>query len=222
MEDHTLKSDETLADVANRHRLLWETLWDAPINAGLREKRKYAENVQPGDIIRIPQPRLKGELASTDQAHTFRIKKSELRTHWIELELLDEEDRPQAQEPYWIRLANGMIQEGLLNDQGIVRIDRIPAGMSLVKFPTIDREEWEVASSPVKPVQNWIEIRVIDNDNRPLAGEDYSVELPNGEIRSGKLDSNGLARIEAAVSGVCTVLFPNIDEDEWDDEKQGS
>ncbi len=63
--------------------------------------------------------------------------------------------------------------------------------------------------------KGWIEIEMVDDSERPVPGERYQVELPDGFIREGTLDDNGLARLEGIEEGSCKVSFPNVDADAW-------
>jgi type VI secretion system secreted protein VgrG len=70
------------------------------------------------------------------------------------------------------------------------------------------------SDDPEKP-PSWIEIQMMDEDGGPVAGEAYSVELPDGSTSTGTLDEKGLARIEGFDPGNCKITFPNIDKDAW-------
>ena len=45
-------------------------------------------------------------------------------------------------------------------------------------------------------LKDWIEIKLKDNDGNPIGNKKYKLFLPNGEIREGKLDSDGYAKVE--------------------------
>lgn len=62
--------------------------------------------------------------------------------------------------------------------------------------------------------QCWIEIELLDEDGAPVAREPYWIKLPNGEVREGRLDSNGLARFNPIPCGTCIVRFPRNRDDE--------
>lgn len=73
------------------------------------------------------------------------------------------------------------------------------------------------ATSPRRttPV-HWIEINLVDEDGAPVAGEDYRITLPSGDVRTGKLDKNGKAKLDGlAETGSAKVTFPAIDGREW-------
>jgi len=61
----------------------------------------------------------------------------------------------------------------------------------------------------------WLEIELVDQDNKPIAGEIYRVTLPSGAFREGALDGSGRARLEAIDPGACKVTFPAMDGRDW-------
>lgn len=65
------------------------------------------------------------------------------------------------------------------------------------------------------PPADWIELRLVGEDDRPLPGERYVVVLPDGSRREGTLDGDGAARVEGIPSGTCRVEFPELDRDAW-------
>ena len=54
-----------------------------------------------------------------------------------------------------------------------------------------------------------IEIKLVDRDGEPKKGEKYEVTLPDGSKKEGKLDGQGLARIEDVPPGPYRVWFPD-------------
>lgn len=63
--------------------------------------------------------------------------------------------------------------------------------------------------------QSWIEVRLVDETNQPVAGETYALQLPGGAVIEGTLDEQGSVRIDALPPGICQVSFPNLDKDAW-------
>jgi hypothetical protein len=133
---------------------------------------------------------------------------------WIEVQLLDNDDQPVPREPYWIKLPDGSIRQGKLNDQGSIRFDGIPCGTCTVRWPNFDGQF--VASSRTYTPQNkaWLELVLLTDDDEPVPGESYSVTLSDGSVQSGKLNGKGRARLEGLPSGTCTVSFPDIAKDD--------
>jgi len=62
---------------------------------------------------------------------------------------------------------------------------------------------------------SWIEIELLDEEDNPVPGEKYEIELPDGSMAKGSLDGNGFARVEGVESGECKVTFPELDESAW-------
>lgn len=60
------------------------------------------------------------------------------------------------------------------------------------------------------PETGWIEILLVNEDEQPIAGEDYKITLPDGTIRAGKLDAGGHLRLDAIPQGTCWVQFPML------------
>ena len=61
----------------------------------------------------------------------------------------------------------------------------------------------------------WIEIHLIGEDGRPIPGEAYRIELPDGSVRDGRLDADGLSRVDDVDLGTCLVTFPNLGKEAW-------
>jgi type VI secretion system secreted protein VgrG len=64
---------------------------------------------------------------------------------------------------------------------------------------------------------SWIEIELVGEDDKPIAGEAYEITLPDGSVASGTLDAEGVARVEGFEPGTCKVCFPSLDKDAWED-----
>jgi hypothetical protein len=82
-----------------------------------------------------------------------------------------------------------------------------------------EREGEEVSAEPHRPDEtqtSWIEIELVGEDDRGIAGEPYRVTLPDGSVACGTLDENGFARVEGFESGSCQVTFPNRDTEAWE------
>ncbi len=130
---------------------------------------------------------------------------------WIEVSLLDEEEHGVAREPYWIKLPDGAVREGRLDDNGFVRLDGIPCGTCIVRFSGMDEEEVQSKTAVAAGKMEWIQITLLDETGQPVADEPYSIDLPDGSNRQGQLDAKGRARIDGIPGGNCLVRYPNID-----------
>jgi hypothetical protein len=62
---------------------------------------------------------------------------------------------------------------------------------------------------------SWIEVRLVDGDRKPVAGQKYRIKLPDSSIKEGTLDEDGKARFDGIPPGQCQVCFPEIHGPEW-------
>jgi len=67
-----------------------------------------------------------------------------------------------------------------------------------------------------KEKTSWIEIELLDEEDQPVPGERYQIELPDGSVAKGTLDQNGFARVEGIDPGTCKVTFPELDKEAWE------
>jgi type VI secretion system secreted protein VgrG len=67
------------------------------------------------------------------------------KTHWIEVELLDEAGQPVAGESVQVKLPDGSVSTGTTNDKGLYRVAGIDAGNCEVTFPDLDEKAWTPA-----------------------------------------------------------------------------
>ena len=66
------------------------------------------------------------------------------------------------------------------------------------------------ARSGLLAYKDYIEIELVDKDDKPMKDEEYILYLSDGEVRKGKLDGNGYAREEKIPPCLSHVKFPNL------------
>ena len=92
MPTHKISQGEHVTAIARANGFAdGGTVWMHPDNAELRQSRKHAHVLAPGDILTVPEAESKSEAAATDQVHTFRLKASPLV---IRLAMIDYDDDP--------------------------------------------------------------------------------------------------------------------------------
>ncbi|MGK3963819.1 peptidoglycan-binding protein [Sorangium sp. So ce118] len=79
--DHRVRDGECISSIASDHNLSWETVWNHPNNAALKQKRKSPNLLKKGDSVHVPDPVLKEHPAATAAMHKFVLKrpKAQLR-----------------------------------------------------------------------------------------------------------------------------------------------
>lgn len=69
-----------------------------------------------------------------------------------------------------------------------------------------------------KEKKSWIEIEMVDQEDKPLAGVPYRITLTDGEtLAEGTLDEKGFARVDYMEPGSCKVTFPTLDQEAWEE-----
>jgi len=64
---------ECINSIAFQYGFFWQVVWDAAANAALREKRASPNTLVPGDIVHVPEKRVRLEACVTAQTHTFKM-----------------------------------------------------------------------------------------------------------------------------------------------------
>jgi hypothetical protein len=84
-----------------------------------------------------------------------------------------------------------------------------------VTLPPVKAEPEQPGSSEEKKL-SWIEIELVDEENKPVPGEPYKITTSDNKVESGTLDNKGFARVEGIEPGTCKVTFPKLDKDAWE------
>lgn len=62
---------------------------------------------------------------------------------------------------------------------------------------------------------HWIHVVVVDEEDRPLAGVRYRIELTDGRVRDGRTDANGGIYFDGMPTGDCKISLVECDEQAW-------
>jgi hypothetical protein len=97
----------------------------------------------------------------------------------------------------------------------IVALEITPPAVALhLDFGEKEEPAGEHVSKRVETT--WAEIQLLDqDDSEPVPYARYRVELPDGSIREGKLDAQGVARFVGIEPGSIKIAFPDIDAADW-------
>ena len=97
----TVELGDTVDGIADRVGLFWETIWDDPKNATLKEERDHRNILLPGDEVYVPALREKTETRETDLVHTFKRKGVPIRIIYA---VRDAEGNPFAAKEYVLKV----------------------------------------------------------------------------------------------------------------------
>ena len=73
-EDYVVREGESVLSIAVERGFDWQTLWNLSENAALKQKRKDPDTLLAGDILHIPDLKLKEVSKATDAHHKFKAK----------------------------------------------------------------------------------------------------------------------------------------------------
>ena len=65
------------------------------------------------------------------------------KTHWIAIQLVDEDGHAVPNEDYRITTPDGTVAEGTLDEHGRARVTGLDAGSCRVSFPNRDTKDWK-------------------------------------------------------------------------------
>jgi uncharacterized Zn-binding protein involved in type VI secretion len=86
---------------------------------------------------------------------------------------------------------------------------KTPSGYSAPEYYfTVEIESCFIRSG-ILSYRDYIELTLKDFNDKPIPTENYKVFLSSGEIRQGKLDGNGYAKIDKVPPGAWRVSFPD-------------
>jgi hypothetical protein len=71
--NHTVVQGECINSIAFQYGFFSEVIWGDPGNASLREKRQSPNTLVPGDVVFIPDKRLRTSIRHTGKTHTFKM-----------------------------------------------------------------------------------------------------------------------------------------------------
>jgi hypothetical protein len=126
--DYVVEEGDCLSQIAFESGFFWDTLWNHPANAALKEERRSPFVLNPGDTVHIPARRSKSVAVETGKVHRFRRRgvPAKLRVR------VYSGDRPIAGEPYRLEV-DGTVLTGTTGEDGLVEAFVAPnAGKALL------------------------------------------------------------------------------------------
>src|SRR5205823_8856403 len=72
--NYSVKEGDCISSIAFENGFFPDTIWNNPNNAELKAKRKDPNILMPGDVVFVPDKRIKELSEPTNQVHKFRVK----------------------------------------------------------------------------------------------------------------------------------------------------
>src|SRR5262249_10655646 len=125
-----------------------DTIWNHGPNANLKQSRMDMNVLLPGDIVEIPDLRVKEVSKGDKAAHKFRRKgvPEMLKVQFIE------NDDPRANEQYR-RVIDGVARNGTLDGSGWLK-EPIPPGAKLAEITFGENETYPLQLGNLDPVDD--------------------------------------------------------------------
>jgi hypothetical protein len=146
---YSVAQGDCISSIAARCGTPWETLWNHPDNASLKQTRQDPNVLFPGDVVTIPDKETRREQCPTDQKHKFQKKDSLPR---IKIRLLID-DKPRANIPYELQVA-GRTVNGSTNSDGYLEEDIPPDAQNgvLIVAEGTTREIYNLGLGTLDPI----------------------------------------------------------------------
>ena len=128
---YTVRKGDCLSTIAARSGLPWKALWDHPDNAGLRRTRKDPNVLRPGDVVAIPEVKLKQASARTGGAVALQVPAAMTR---LRVRLMAG-GKARASKRYTLVLPGGVERTGATDADGYLD-ERIPASAREITVKT--------------------------------------------------------------------------------------
>ena len=85
---HTVQQGEHLTRIARQYGFLsYETIWNHPDNADLKQLRNTPNVLAPGDVLQIPDKQVRTESRATGSSHTFKVPARQLKLRIVVTDL---------------------------------------------------------------------------------------------------------------------------------------
>ncbi|MBI2899050.1 MAG: peptidoglycan-binding protein [Planctomycetes bacterium] len=105
-EDYVVRPGDCVESVAFERGFFWQTLWDDPRNARLKDLRGNPNILLEGDVLHVPDRRAREHSGATESTHRFVRKgvPSRLRLRIVDPASSDRQDRPRANAPFRLEI----------------------------------------------------------------------------------------------------------------------
>jgi hypothetical protein len=142
---YKVKTGDCISNISAQAGHFWETIWNDPANAKLKQKRSNPNCLLAGDVVTVPSLRDKTEACATDQQHRFRRKGVPTK---LAMRLLDG-DTPRANEDYRFQI-DGKTIEGVTDGDG--KLEEVVPCRAKSATLFVGEDEFELALGYLDPI----------------------------------------------------------------------
>jgi type VI secretion system secreted protein VgrG len=76
-------------------------------------------------------------------SHDPKSEENKEKTHWIEVQMLDDAGQPIPSESVEVTTPDGSVSGGTTDEKGVYRVEHIDPGNCQITFPNLDKDAWE-------------------------------------------------------------------------------
>ena len=113
--------------------------WLASLQGTLTESAAAASTASTAAAASSQTTPLQDEEAAQAASTADQVEEK----HYIEIELLDDEGKPVADEAWFVELPDGSTKSGRTDAKGFARIDGVDPGTAKVSFPNLDKDSYD-------------------------------------------------------------------------------
>jgi hypothetical protein len=173
----TIEPGDHLAAIAAEHGFSDpQTLWQAPENAELRQRRRNPSLLAPGDQLFVPDKQAKKVTVATGATHKFQLKDASVR---LRIKLRDPLDHPIANATCEVEL-DGAATTAQLDGDGLLDVE-MPA-RTQVAVLRVGEVEWELHVGQLDPVEQRAGLLARLRNLGYLGGEDPDVGPSDADL----------------------------------------
>ena len=151
MKAHTVNEGECLSSIAQENGFFWETIWNHPENKKLQELRKDPNILNPGDVVMIPDKRLKELSEPTTQVYKYKLKNTPVK---FKMRIL-RDGKPRAGEKFVLMIEKAEAKRGTIPPDGRIEISILPQAKQgeLVIGEGAEAEVYKLRLGALDPVE---------------------------------------------------------------------
>lgn len=155
--NYVVKEGDCISSIAFENGFFEETIWNHPNNAQLKQKRKDPNILMPGDVVHVPDIRVKEVSEPTNQVHKFNLKGVPAK---LSLRLLFDGE-PRRNESYTLDI-DGKVMTGATDSDGNLKVSIPPnAKRGKLVIGTGDRQmEYNLRLGRLDPVDEVTGVQV--------------------------------------------------------------